>query len=182
MQYGATNGYVPDLDGRPVLLPARFEWKEKKVSDNPPQFTKVPYITIFHHGGDTSVRPVSEKDKFDYPKQWAAFERDQNQDEIGWTLDNCTFLDVAEIATYKARNIRTVEQLAAATDTAVTGIMGARDHRKKAAAMLKQANDQKPLMELCEKNTQLENQIGLLQTQLNEVLSELDKVKEKKSK
>lgn len=179
---GMHNGYAPSADGRPTLLPAKFYWKEKKVEENPPQFTKVPYILIYHPGGDTTNRPASEVDKQRYPRQWAAFSADQDQSEVGWTLDNCAFLDVAQIATYKARNIKTIEALSAAPDTAIHGIMGAREHRKQAAALLKQASDGKPLAELVQKNSALENEIDLLKKQLAEVLEEFGKAKEKKAK
>lgn len=171
------NGYVPGPDGQPIRLPAKFYWKEKKISDNPPQFKKVEYICIVQPGGDTVDRPIKEQDKYEYPRQWDAFQRQQDQSAVGWSLEQCPFLDVAQVATYKAIGIPTVEALATAPDTSLQGVMGALDHRKKAIALLKSANDAKPIMELQAKCDAQEADLKMLRDQLIEMNNEMEKLK-----
>lgn len=177
---GMYNGYFPAADGTPVKLPAKFYWKEKKLSDNPPQFTKVPYTLIFLHGGDTVDRPTRDQDKFDYPREWASFQAGEEQSKVGWAIEHAPFLDVAQVATYKALNIFTMEGLATAPDTSLQNLMGAFEHRKRAQLMLKQAADGKPLMELAEQNKGLQDEVSLLRAQIAELCAEMTSLKEAK--
>lgn len=173
---GQSNGYIPGLDGTPVNLPAQFYWKEKKVASTPPTFEKVPYIVIYHTGStDTTDRPVKEEDKMRYPREWAAFQAGEDQSEIGWSIRQVPFLDVAQAATYEARGVKNLEALSTASDQVGIGILGFREHREQAKAMLLAAVDSKPMEELARKNSEQADQIALLQAQVKELCDKLDK-------
>lgn len=174
---GQYHGYVPGPDGQPVRLPARFYWREKKISEMPPQFEKRAYIEIYHIGGDTTDRPIREDDKVNYPREWAAFEKNQDQSEIGWSIRQVPFLDCAQAATYEAMGIRTLEALSIANDAVGTNVMGFRKHRDQAIAMLDAAKSAKPIEELTKKNHALEDKVKLLEAQISELCEKMDKDK-----
>ena len=179
MSEGMYNGYVPGAHG-PVRLPASFHWKEKKVSENPPQFEKRAYIQVFLPGGDIVDRPIKDEDKYEYPKQWDAFQKGGDQSAVGWPLEHCPFLDVAQVATYKALGIPTVEALATAPDTAIQNVLGALDHRKQAIAVLKSAASTAPMLEIMEQNKALETKLDLQTKQIAELCAEMEKLKKGK--
>ena len=171
MYTNSYNGYVPGADGRPVRLAAKFEWVSKRTNDPQNPFKKIPYIKIFHSGStDTTHRPVEDRDKLQYPEIWAAFERGQEQDEVGWPIDQVPFLDVAQVDNLKFHGIKTLEALSGAPDQFLDQMMGGKELKRKAIALLKSAADSKPIMELTEKNKTLELEIEGLKRQMAEIL------------
>lgn len=178
MQYGSHVGYEPGANG-PVRLPAKFYWKEKKISENPPQYTKVAYVKVFLPGGDTVDCKAEDKHKLEYARQWAAFEAGSDQATAGWPLEHCSFLDVAQVATYKALGIHTVEGLTEAPQTVLQKIMGAVEHQKQAVAILRAAKDAEPILKLTAEKDALAAEVNLLKAQVAELCAEMDKNKKK---
>jgi hypothetical protein len=83
-------------------------------------------------------RKVRDEDKARFPKEWAAFESGQDAPEPeGTPLTEIEgFSDQAATA-YRAKGVRTVEELAALDDGALKGLgMGSLTHRKAAQALV----------------------------------------------
>lgn len=166
------NGYAPGFDGRPVRAAAKFYMRSKKVSEGTEPYKDVPFIVKYHAGStDTTDRPVTEQDKRDYPELWAAFERGQDQDAVGWPIDQVPFLSPAQVENLKHFGIKTLEALANAPDT--FGMLGIKDLKRKAQAMLRSAEDNKATLEMSNKIAVQDAQIEALRSQLAEMAKQM---------
>lgn len=163
------SAYTPDQSGRPVKRNARFYNRRKKVSDNPIRHEAVPYCKEFLDEFSCNDVPVTIDHQRRYPQLWAAFQAGQDQEAVGWAIDQVPFLDVGAVEDYRIRGIKTLEALAAANDNLVGEIPEFPEHKKKAIAMLKYASDNKPVMELAQKNDALEKEVQLLKSQMAEM-------------
>lgn len=182
--HNAITGYERPLDNGGVAmakmehrLPCQFYWKEKRVKEGEPLHRKVEYIKIFLAGGDIVDRPVKEADRQQYANAYHSFMRNEEQPVDGWPLAQVPWLDVGQVATYKALNIPTMEALAAAPDTAIQGLMGAMKHREMAKNAIETLKGEQPMMRLTEENTQLKEKIELQGKQILELCEEMEKLK-----
>lgn len=175
---GMHNGMMdPGAVGK---CPAYFSWRAKQKDPNKPECEKVAYITILIPGGfipDVVERPVKDKDKIDYPREWALFQEGKDSSEVGWPIDKCPFLDVAQAATYKLMGILNMENLAGASDTVLQNVMGGLTHRDKARAMIKAQAEAGPMLDLVSKNEQLTSQVQILTEQVKELCQEVERQK-----
>ena len=178
------NGLGANLEtqGAPGKCPAHFESRPKQKEPNSPVCTNVPYITIFVPGGEIVERPASEKDKANYPREWAAYEAGNEAQIIGWPIDKAPFLDVAQAATYRLMGIPTMEALAVAPDNVIQTVMGGLAHRDKAKAMIKATTDAGPMLDLAQKNEELALKVDLQAKQIAELCEEMEKMKKGKDK
>ncbi len=87
------------------------------------------------------VRPMRERDKEEFPQEWARFQQKQTQQTPGTPLSAVTWLSRTQIAEFNALQIQTVEQLATLPDSVANRIMGFHDVRRKAEAYLKASQD-----------------------------------------
>jgi hypothetical protein len=145
----------------------------------------VIYVRIQEPGEKDYVdRPVLEDDiaKALWPRQWAAFEKKQEQVPNGTPVD-CLFPESPEIAAnLHSVAIHTVEQLAGLTAHGMQTIgMGALQWQTRAKEFLASANGGAGMHKLRAENERqanaietLTNQIALLKSQLDRVLAERD--------
>lgn len=77
-------------------------------------------------------RPVTRKDKEQYPKEWAEWVKTKESKILGIPIDDAPFLSDAQKEEFKYGKILTIEQLAALSDSAIQRIMGGSDLRHKA--------------------------------------------------
>lgn len=138
--------------------------------DEPLKTKREPFIKIFHAGGlDNTFRPVTDDDKRKYPDLWDAFEKGMAQDEIGWPIEKVPFLDDAQAYGYREIGIKTLEALADAHDVTVQKIMGGREHREKARAMLKDTAEKKPLMDALSELEAQKKELAEMRAQLSQM-------------
>lgn len=130
----------------PVFYTRAVEDKEATLKQGRPMFRDVAYVQILVPGNNKDImdRAVKEEDKQRWPRQWAAYQNGQEQVLEGTPLGEWPLMRPAQIAQLNAVNIRTVEQIADASDAAMQGIgMGARELQAKAKAYLASAKDSK---------------------------------------
>ena len=130
----------------PVFYTRAVEDKEATLKQGRPMFRDVAYVQILVPGNNKDImdRAVKEEDKQRWPRQWAAYQNGQEQVLEGTPLGEWPLMRPAQIAQLNAVNIRTVEQIADASDAAMQGIgMGARELKAKAKAYLASAKDSK---------------------------------------
>jgi hypothetical protein len=121
-----------------------------------PIFKDVPHVHIHFPGDRTKqiFRPVKFEDDMQgpadprrFPKQWAAFEAQQEQVQDGTPIEQWGPLTKSQAMEFKAMHIHTVEQLAGIADSNLSWL-GARELRDKAVAWLAQADSGKHAMHL----------------------------------
>ena len=132
-------------------------------------FEEVPYVKIMVPGDKDNivVRPVRDQDKMRFPRQWQAFERQEEQPLIGTPLIEWAGINRGAVEELKYFGIRTVEDLANAPDSHTQKFMGINALKQKAKDFIKQAADLAPIEELRAENAalkgELENLRGMMQ-------------------
>lgn len=139
-----------------------------------PIFQDVPYVWIRFPGDRT--REVKKKANDEYkqrfPRQWAAFERQEQVVEVGTPLEQWGPISKSSALNYKGMNIHTVENLAAVSDTTLHNLgHGGRDMRDKAIAWLKSSGDSAEAMRLATENQALKDDVAMLKAQMAELAS-----------
>ncbi len=101
------------------------------------------YVRIVTPGSRDEVdRPTRPDDKMRFPRQWEAFERQDEEVAEGTPLEAWTLVNVAQVADLKAAKIHTVDQLAALSDTQMQTLgLGGMELRNQAKAFLSRAAD-----------------------------------------
>jgi len=107
-----------------------------------PVYKDTPFISIIFPGDKTKKvdRPVSEEDKFRFPRQWQAFENQGTQVNVGTPITEWPPLTKSEAMELKALNIHTVESLANLPDNALNWL-GGQALRKRARDFLAASKD-----------------------------------------
>ena len=144
-----------------------------------PIFKDVPHVRIHFPGDRTKqiFRPVKMEDDHQgpadprrFPKQWAAFEAQQEQVQTGTPIEQWGPLTKSQAMEFKAMHIHTVEQLAGIADSNLSWL-GARELRDKAAAWLKQAESGKEALRLQGELEKRDADIEDLKRQVRELAS-----------
>lgn len=147
---------------------------QKTAEQGRPIYRNVDMLRIMFPGDNTKevVRIVrieasgnqpADPDRF--PRQWAAFQAQQEQIQDGTPIEQWPPISKAQALELKAMKIHTVEQLAAVTDTNLKW-MGARQLRDNAIAWLSEA-------ESGAETIKLQNRISELQAQLEAMANQM---------
>src|SRR4051812_49770314 len=111
-----------------------------------PIYKDVIYVLIQNPGSRDNIRRrakmekdvAGDSDMQRFPRQWAAFENQQEQVQEGLPLTEWAFLTKAEALNFKARGVHTVEALSDLSDAQCQGFgMGITQLREKARDTLK---------------------------------------------
>jgi hypothetical protein len=140
-----------------------------------------PFVRIRVPGDTKSEwdRPVKDKDKERFSRQWEAFNQQRSQFGEQTMLESWEGLNDAQIRNLKAFNIQTVEQLAQLTDGVIDRVgMGTRELVRKANAWIESNNgavkEAALVAQLNQRDAQIEvqaQQIAQLQEQMQQLLS-----------
>jgi hypothetical protein len=109
-----------------------------------PIYKDCVYIRIQAPGDSLNIveRPMWEQDKARFPRQWLAFQAQEQQSVEGTPVQEWASIGASQAQELKAMGFHTVEQLANASDTQLQKIgMGGFGLRAKAQAWLASAND-----------------------------------------
>ena len=107
-----------------------------------PIYKEVPYIQIMQPGNKDSIviRPATKMDKSRFVEHFRKYEAREDQDAVeGTLLDEWAGITRSQCEELKYLNIKTVEQLAAVTDSNAQGIMGVAFLKEKANKYLEGA-------------------------------------------
>ncbi len=135
-----------------------------------PVVKEVPSVRVKFPGCDETVVPISEQHMREYPEQYAAFMKNQEQPTEGTALEAWPMMSRPIVEELKHFGFRTIEQLAAGTDEARRKLGPLGTWVKKAKEYVKAAesgpNEVVKLKEQLEssqaKNRKLEDQVELL--------------------
>lgn len=165
---------VPGKDARDIAFP-RFHSVMKKnefrsAATGKAEYDRKDYVEVTTPGDTRSVvdREVQEKDKARWPREWVAYQNGQELAPEGTPLEMWPQVDIGQIEELKRFRVRSVEQLAAVSDTALGNLpMGTRSLREKAIVWLQQAKDGSGLSKLVAENAGLRSQLDAMQEQIN---------------
>ena len=151
------------------LHPKRDE--AKSLEEGRDIYVEVPYVKIMVPGDKDNivVRPVRSQDKERFPRQWAAFQNNEEEPLNGTPLTEWAFINRGQVEELKYFGIRTVEDLANAPDSQTQKFMGINALKQKAKMFLEDAKLQAPLDKLTEENALLKAQMEDMQRQIAEL-------------
>ena len=144
------------------------ENKSASKKEGRPVFDAVTMVEIIVPGSrDVVCRPVEEKDKERWPKQWAQYQNKQTQTPDGTPIDELSTATAVERATCRAVNVRTIEALANYSDGSLHRLgPGAHALKRKAAAFLESRKGASYATALMEEVQQLRAQVAELKMKL----------------
>ena len=136
------------------------------------------------YGGTDGKTIVDVRDDDDdarrFPAQWAAFQRDADQNVDGTPLKELRFLTIEQIAEYQASKVFSAEQLAAIADSSLTKLpLDARKHREQAKAYIDAALGNAPLMALAGETDRLKETLASKDALINDLAERLAKLEQK---
>lgn len=102
-------------------------------------YKQVPFIRIIVPGDKTKqkYKPATEADKVRFPMQWAAYERGEHARGEGTPITEWIYLSKSQALELKHMGFWTVELLANASDTQISGLIGGMLLRNQACEFLK---------------------------------------------
>jgi len=172
-QYGDDRGLIVRFFKQAVPNPFESEKQGKPV------FEDRDFVTITSPGGKSDLtREVIKHQRDEVPpdtvrwaRQWQQYVNEQVQTADGIPLDSWPPMGYAPavIKGFKAAEIFTMEQLSALPDSTLQSIpvMDARKWRDLAIKYVEQAKGGAPIAALQQENTQLKEQMAVMQEQIN---------------
>lgn len=124
--------------------------KEATAREGRPMFKPKEYVTIMVPGDkNTTVnRPVWAQDIQRFPRQYAAFKNNADQNVGGTPMDTVPWVTREQVEELKFFNIRTLEQLANCPDVHAQKFMGINSMRTRARDQIAAAKELQPLAAL----------------------------------
>ena len=134
-------------------------------------FIEIPYVKIMVPGDKDNivVRPVRDQDKQRFPRQWQAFQNNEEEPMNGTPLTEWAFINRGQVEELKYFGIRTIEDLANSPDSQTQKFMGIASLKQKAKMYLEDAKLQAPLNKLTEENALLKAQMEEMQKEIAEL-------------
>jgi hypothetical protein len=179
----ARNGYGPVRFGRDKYdgKIIQFYWRQvhnpsKSREAGIQMFDKEMFVKIFTPGErlEEIDRPVRENDKYEFPRQWAAFEQNRMYVPEGTPIEVLFPADPQIPAMLRGVGVHTVQQCSRMTAHAIETLgMGAQDWANKAAKMLSDAKEHRDdhVIEQLQENHK--HEINALKNQIAELIHRL---------
>lgn len=135
-----------------------------------PVYENKDFIRIRFPGDKTKEvhKPVTDRHKQEYPRQWDAYQKNETLEIKGVPLTEWPPLTPADVKNLKGMGIHTVEMLADLPDSALTWL-GSRSYRDKAVSWLKNAKDGSGITALQAENDALRTDVEMLKTQIKQL-------------
>lgn len=157
--------------------------KTKSAEAGRPIFDELEYVQIMVPGDKQNVihRPVSEKDRQRFKRQYEAWKESGQQPVSGTPLDQWPAVTRAQVAELAYFNVKTVEQLASMSDGNAMGIGPITSLRQKAKDFVAAAAGNAPLQQLRDQLAERDNEIEVLKRQVAELAASVKKSRKKES-
>lgn len=156
--------------------------KEKSLEEGRPIFEDKEFITIMVPGDKDNIvtREIRPGDTERFPKQYAAFQNDNQELIEGTPLHKWPLVTSAQVEELKFFNIRTVEQLANIADSTAQKFMGVQLLKGRAKEYIDAAKDAAPVAILQGELEKRDETIAGLSASMEEMQKELAKLKKAK--
>lgn len=173
----------PGGDGRMIVMFSRKSVlnEARSNAEGRPAYDAVDFVRVQQPGErDYVERPVVESDKHRWPRQWQAFQMEQQQVPDGTPLDVLFPGQPQIVAALRYVNILTVEHLAAAEGTALSNIgPGANEWKRRAVALLEASKSAAPMIALETALTERDERIAKQETEIAALRAKLDRLVER---
>lgn len=153
---------------------------ERTAKEARPIFDDREYVMIMVPGDKESIvhRPVMERDKQRFPRQYQAFLNKQNQQSASGTpLKLVPFLTGGQIKELEFFNCYTVEQLGALPDAHMHRFQNGQQMKKLANDFLEAARGLAPITRLESELASRDNQIEVLNRNLQELSKQVESMR-----
>lgn len=166
-RFEADNRLYVEFYKEAVHMPA------KSAAEGRPIYDEIDFVKIRAPGDRLSsvVQKVNDLHKQRFPKQWAQYQNGQTQAVSGTPLEMWPQMTIGMVASLKAMNITTVEQLAGLSDTNASQIMGNHELRRKAKNFLDAAAGEAVNTKLEAELEKRDNEIALLKSQMEQLIA-----------
>lgn len=115
-----------------------------------------------------------------WPNEYRAFKEDREAPVEGTPLEAWAYLSPAQVATFKAINLRTVEDIAGCSDGHLNNLgLGGRDIRERARQFIKTQEGVAPLAELQTKVERLQAQAQVDQQTITDLKAHIERLMKK---
>lgn len=168
--YGDDKGLLVEFMEDAVHLPYDSDKAGRAI------YKATPFISIIFPGDKTkrTYRPASEDDKRRFALQWAAFEKGEKAIENGTPITQWNYLSKSQALELKHMGFWTVELLANATDTAISGLIGGSAIRAQAQTFIAATKDDSKFTAMTAENEKLKTQLGAQNDIIETLKSRLD--------
>lgn len=152
----------------------RNNFKSEKTGE--PVFDQIDMISIRQPGErDDLHRAVQPDDQFRFPRQWAAYQANNEQTPDGTPLEILFDTQPEIVRALRGLHVLTVEQLAGATEAAIGRMgMGARKWVERAQVYCSSMKEAAGVRRLEAENEDLRTQMELLRQQLADIGDRVD--------
>jgi len=132
-------------------------------------YEDVPYVKIMVPGDKDNIvfRPVRESDKQRFPRQWQAFNTNEEQVVEGTLLSEWAGISRSLVEELKFYGVRTVEALVDMPDSQAQKFMGINALRQKAKAYIEDSRLMAPIDRLNRENEAMKAELAELRARLN---------------
>jgi len=154
---------------------------ELSAKEGRPIYIDREYVEIRAPGNQTNIvdRPVSDRDKQDYRRAYAAFKAGDAEQLIGTPLSEVTWISRSQVEELAYWRVRTLEQLAAIGDDVCTRHPGLTTLKNKAVQFVAKAEANAPFVKLHEENKELRGQLEALKQAMEEQAKIIEGLKKK---
>lgn len=158
--------------------------QEKTNKEGRPIYDEVPYVTIIVPGQTDVVHRVAwAKDFRRFPRQWDAFQKNQNQDAAAGTpLKVVPWIQQNQCKELEHFNVFTVEQLANMPDSSTIRFMAIQKLKQLAKDFLQAAKEAAPLTAMRAELDDRDGKIAVMQTQLEAMKKQIDRLTEEEER
>lgn len=167
------DGKIIDIYWRPVLNPAKSREAGMPIEE------KQMFIKIFTPGETSQEidRPLTENDKIEFPRQWAAFQQNKMYIPEGTAIEILFPADPHVPRMLRQHGFHTVQMLAKATPHAMDTVgMGMQDWVNRAHRFLTDAKEHRDEHRFEQMKEKYEHEIGALKIQIAELVQRLGQV------
>ena len=146
----------------------------KSKAEGRPIYDEIPFADIRIPGDRTShiFRPANDLDKRKWPRHWQSFETNQQDPETGTPLREWPMITAGLVMELSHFNVRTVEQLAELSDTAIQNFMGLREWINRAKMYIAN-NDAAAAAQMASENQARDAQMAIQAEQIKELTAKL---------
>lgn len=152
--YGDDKGLLVEFEDDAIHQPFESEKAGRAI------YKQVAFISIIFPGDKTkkTYRPATDEDKRRFSIQWAAYEKGEKAVENGTPITQWNYLSKSQALELKHMGFWTVELLANATDTAISGLIGGNAIRAQAQTFLAATKDDSKFTAMTAENEKLKIQ------------------------
>lgn len=165
VSYGDDKGLLVEFVDDAIYQPHESEKEGRAI------YKSTPFISIIIPGDKTKrpYRPATEEDKRRFPQQWAAYAAGSKAIADGTPITEWNYLSKSQALELKHIGFYTVELLANASDTQISGLVSGNLLREQAKTFIASTKDDSKYTSLVAENAKLSGDMKMLLEQ-NELL------------